>query len=602
MAVERRKIISALVLMAMAVPLVISSRRSGFDRWSSSENFHEEGDRLYVLANSVRTLEASCEQYPYFDFPFCPAGETINYAKKSLKQVLAGDCHAVTKYELKFREDANDKILCDKSLRKDDVEKFKDAIRRNFVYEMAYNNFTLRESVGFIDDDGSSRTQPRYFLVPSIDFHVHYSENQVTEMYISGNPHFNVDITEAADIKVNFSYSVYWYGTEVDGDTSLPLNKTLHEKDHRPKNDDDHKWMSALMIWANVTLLWVGLILIVTLPYLMKYLMRCSNREGGHSKCPQYIRGDTCICPKYTSLLGAILGNGIQLLISICIFFILAYRGFLHPCDLESLCSVILRTYCFTSVVAGYKATSFHGQFTPVGWKECTFQAGTVYFIPALTTAVIANGLVITRSGMSAVPELGIICENLVVWGLVTVVLVSLGGTLAHCFRTESEAPCTTRRLPRDIPLESWYMKTPAQMLFGALLPSIAMFPEMDNIYASLWHFKICGAFHLMLTSFIVVITLTVVVAIVTTSYQFAKHDHQWWWRSVLCGGSPAIFMFVYGIYFFSRVPNVGDATLLRFLGYNACISYAFFLILGTTGFYASYFVFHSTYPQEKHE
>lgn len=198
----------------------------------------------------------------------------INYAKRSLKQVLAGDCHAVTKYELKFREDAKDKILCDRSLRKDDVEKFKDAIRRKLVYEMAYNNFTLRESVGFIDDDGSSRTQPRYFLVPSIDFHVHYSENQVTEMYISGNPHFNVDITEAADIKVNFSYSVYWYDTEVDGDTSLPLNETLHEKDHRFKNDDDHKWMSALMIWANVTVLWVGLILIVTLPYLMKYLMR----------------------------------------------------------------------------------------------------------------------------------------------------------------------------------------------------------------------------------------------------------------------------------------------------------------------------------------
>ncbi|XP_024024802.1 transmembrane 9 superfamily member 4 [Morus notabilis] len=386
---------------------------------------------------------------------------------------------------------------------------------------MAYNNFTLRESVGFIDDDGSSRTQPRYFLVPSIDFHVHYSENQVTEMYISGNPHFNVDITEAADIKVNFSYSVYWYGTEVDGDTSLPLNKTLHEKDHRPKNDDDHKWMSALMIWANVTLLWVGLILIVTLPYLMKYLMRYD-------------------------------------------FFFDFMPSSKLPVDI-------------------YSAEIF----------TCT---------AALTTAVIANGLVITRSGMSAVPELGIICENLVVWGLVTVVLVSLGGTLAHCFRTESEAPCTTRRLPRDIPLESWYMKTPAQMLFGALLPSIAMFPEMDNIYASLWHFKICGAFHLMLTSFIVVITLTVVVAIVTTSYQFAKHDHQWWWRSVLCGGSPAIFMFVYGIYFFSRVPNVGDATLLRFLGYNACISYAFFLILGTTGFYASYFVFHSTYPQEKHE
>ena len=53
-------------------------------------------------------------------------------------------------------------------------------------------------------------------------------------------------------------------------------------------------------------------------------------------------------------------------------------------------------------------------------------------------------------------------------------------------------------------------------------------------------------------------------------------------------GGSIAIFMFAYGLYFYARASARISMNLLQFLGYNACIFYAVFLILGTIGFYAS--------------
>lgn len=58
--------------------------------------------------------------------------------------------------------------------------------------------------------------------------------------------------------------------------------------------------------------------------------------------------------------------------------------------------------------------------------------------------------------------------------------------------------------------------------------------------------------------------------------------------RSVLCGGSTAIFMFGYAIYFYLKSTMEGLMQLTFFVSYNACMSYAFFLVLGTLSFRTS--------------
>lgn len=72
--------------------------------------------------------------------------------------------------------------------------------------------------------------------------------------------------------------------------------------------------------------------------------------------------------------------------------------------------------------------------------------------------------------------------------------------------------------------------------------------------------------------------------------------------RSVLCGGAPAIFMFSYGICFFARSNMRGFMQLSFFLGYNACICYAFFLMLGTVSFRASFMFVSHIYHAVKSE
>lgn len=102
----------------------------------------------------------------------------------------------MTKYDLRFMEKTENKILCEKSLTKDELARFKFAIELYFFYEMAYNNFVLRGNVGLFETEWSSLPLPRYLLFTHIDFHVRYLENNVTSIDIVSVP-YNVDITEA---------------------------------------------------------------------------------------------------------------------------------------------------------------------------------------------------------------------------------------------------------------------------------------------------------------------------------------------------------------------------------------------------------------------
>ncbi|KAF4364214.1 hypothetical protein F8388_000166 [Cannabis sativa] len=607
-------LVSLLVLMAMLLPLVISSRKfSTLHPVGPPRGKIYQGYKIPIFANRLRSLENRCDKYPYFDFPFCPPAESQIEKISSFEELLAGDCFILTQYELQFRKNIDTKTLCEKTLTEDEARKFRSAIERNLMYEMSYNKHLFRGMVGKIvyEENGKKLTTPKYFLVTHIHFYVKYWRTHVKDISVLSNYSSSVDIAELAANKVKFTYSVRW--VEEPENLGQSSGDTLFDEELMRVREAGGLWNSKVLYWGIVTLVWVGLILTVTVPYLINYLdrydhlyCRFCSRDQDHSDCrvnnQHPVHGDNCKCPPYTSLLGAVLGNGIHLLAMVCIFFILAYRGSLNFCNFKSLSSQIMRTYCFTSFILGYKATSFHSRFTSIGWNECILQAGTLYFIPAISTVLIAYGLVIMEFGISEVAELGGIFQNIVDWGLVTSVVVILTGIIArHYFQPESQPICPTRNLQRETRQQPWYTKTEFQFLFGGLVPFIVILPKMDNIFASLWNFKICNTFQPLITSFITLVITNVFLAIGFTARQISWNDHHWWWRSVLRGGAPAIFMFCYGIYFFSRI-NMDESLMLRILGYHVCMSYALFLILGTISYYASAFGFYCTFHQQKHE
>ncbi|KAK7816782.1 transmembrane 9 superfamily member 5 [Quercus suber] len=202
------------------------------------------------------------------------------------------------------------------------------------------------------------------------------------------------------------------------------------------------------------------------------------------------------------------------------------------------MCILFIVIYGITSWFSGYKATSFHSGFTTRGWMECVIQTGALYPVPVILS-VLAMAI---RSLLATTTFYFIISF------FVAIRLLTWGGRFGQTSINESKITCSTIHFQSEIPDQAWYMRTPAQMFLGGLLPFSIIYSMMDDIYASL---------------------------------------------SVFRGGSIAIFMYAYDLYFYARADSIISMNLLEFLGYNACIFYAVFLILGTIGFYASSIGFH---------
>ncbi|GMN39482.1 hypothetical protein TIFTF001_008709 [Ficus carica] len=477
-------------------------------------------------------MQTSDKGRPYFDLPFCPPGEPINNREKSLAEILSGDCFTNTQYEIRFNVSTFDNLFCEKTLTRAEVAKFRDAITADFGYEMGFGSWLFRGRVGAIDNSEESR--PRYYLVTLLNFVPSNTGNQVKKILVFDNFNSAVDTTEDVEIEVKFTYSVYW--------TELLLN----EKHFLWTTRSRHSLMS-LIFWHSAVCFLFGLLLVLLLASYFTGSLTSYFRGAG-------IHGNDCNCPPYSSLLGAFLGSGIQLLITACILLYMAYsRRTLHPSNL-------ILTYCLPYVVSGYKAVAFHLRFTSLERMHFP-NRNSVLHSSILDSFFALNGA-----------------------------LSLLGGVIAYVLKGTSEALCSTRTtIPkREILPQPCYRKTPVQMLLGGLPPFVYVIKSMDNIYASLMHFKVCGVFSTVFSSFLLLIISTVFTAIAFACLiDRSKDDYRWWWRSALRGGSTAIYMFLYCIYFASRV-DIEAPFLVVYLGYNAGIFYALFLILGTISFYVS--------------
>lgn len=170
-------------------------------------------------------------------------------------------------------------------------------------------------------------------------------------------------------------------------------------------------------------------------------------------------------------------------------------------------------------------------------------------------------------------------------------------------------------------------------MCMAGFLPFSAIYIELYYIFASVWGHKVYTIYSILFIVFIILIIVTAFITIALTYFQLAVEDHEWWWRSVLCGGSTGksktapfficicvcacvrmllLFLFlsrrpfknsrwsgnylftglfIYGYcfyYYYARSDMTGFMQTSFFFGYMACVCYAFFIMLGTVGWRAS--------------
>jgi Endomembrane protein 70 len=99
-----------------------------------------------------------------------------------LGEHIVGDRRETSPYEITFQDSVDWRLLCKKTLRKDELQRFKDVIHDNYFFEMFIEDLPMWGYVGDAMDediiigevDGS-----KTYLFPHLHFYLGYNEDQI---------------------------------------------------------------------------------------------------------------------------------------------------------------------------------------------------------------------------------------------------------------------------------------------------------------------------------------------------------------------------------------------------------------------------------------
>ncbi|KAI4365802.1 hypothetical protein MLD38_021759 [Melastoma candidum] len=571
-------LVVAVVFLAAACPDLASA--------DSSDHRYKEGDPVPLYANKVGPFHNPSETYRYFDLPYC-SPDDVKDKKEALGEVLNGDRLVSAPYKLEFMKDKDVQVVCSKDLSKEEVAQFRSAISKDYYFQMYYDDLPIWGFIGKVDKENKDPNEHKYYLYKHIHFDILYNDDRVIEINARTNPDTLVDLTEDREVNVAFVFSAKWK------ETDIPFEKRMDKyskSSFRPHHLEIH-WFSIVNSCVTVLLL-TGFLATILMRVLkndfVKYAHDEESAEDQEETGWKYIHGDVFRFPAYKSFFTAAVGSGTQLFTLTVFIFLLALVGVFYPYNRGALFTALVVIYALTSGVAGYTATSMYCQLEGTNWVRNLLLTGFLFCGPLFLTFCFLNTVAIAYKSTAALP-FGTIVVIVLIWTLVTSPLLILGGIAGKNSKAEFQAPCRTTKYPREIPPLPWYRGALPQMAMAGFLPFSAIYIELYYIFASVWGHRIYTIYSILFIVFIILLIVTAFITVALTYFQLAAEDHEWWWRSFLCGGSTGLFIYGYCLYYYyARSDMSGFMQTSFFFGYMACICYGFFLMLGTVGFRAA--------------
>ncbi|KAL0381156.1 UNVERIFIED_CONTAM: Transmembrane 9 superfamily member 2 [Sesamum angustifolium] len=498
-----------------------------------SDHTFKAGDPVPLYANKVGPFHNPSETYRYFDLPFCLPAH-MKEKREALGEVLNGDRLVSAPYTLDFLQDKSSEVVCNKKLDKDEVAQFRSAVAKDYYFQMYFDDLPIWGFLGKVEkEEKSDPSEYKYYLFKHLHFEIFYNKDRVIEINARTDPNALVDVTEDKEINVEFMYSVKWK------ETNTPFEKRMEkysQSSSLPHHLEIH-WFSIINSCVTVLLL-TGFLATILLRVLKNDFVKYAHDEeiadDQEETGWKYIHGDVFRYPRHKSLFAAALGSGTQLFALTIFIFVLALVGVFYPYNRGALFTALVVIYSLTSGIAGYASAAFYCQLEGTNWVRNLLLTGSLFCGPLFLAFCFLNTVAIAYHATAALP-FGTIVVIFLIWALVTSPLLLLGGSLERIVR--------------------WSFMLPV---------------ALQNIQGRYQHYL---AF----------------ITVALTYFQLVAEDHEWWWRSFLCGGSTGIFIYSYCLYYYyARSDMSGFMQTSFFFGYMACICYGFFLMLGTVGFRAA--------------
>jgi len=332
---------------------------------------------------------------------------------------------------------------------------------------------------------------------------------------------------------------------------------------------------------------------------ISKYNQLETQEEAQEESGWKLVHGDVFRSPSNSDLLCVYVGTGVQFFGMILVTMIFAALGFLSPSNRGGLMTAMLLLWVLMGLGGGYSSGRLYKMFKGPEWKKIALK--TAFMFPAIAFSIffVLNALIWGQRSSGAVP-FGTMFALVFLWFGISVPLVFLGGHFGY--KTPlAEDPVKTNKIARQIPDQPWYMNSVFSVLIGGILPFGAVFIELFFILTSIWLHQFYYIFGFLFIVFIILIVTCAEITIVLCYFQLCSEDYHWWWRSYLTSGSSALYLFLYAaFYFFTKLEITKQVSGVLYFGYMLLLSYGFFVVTGTIGFYSCFWFIKLIYSSVK--
>jgi len=521
----RRRISAAAAAAAAAVGAVVAATiapaTDAFYLPGIAPVDYQEGYALTVYANKL-TSPKDHVPFDYYSMGYCQpkSGKKPRSTHLSLGQVLVGERHEATDYELLMRVDDQCKQLCQKELTVDEVDTFVKRVDLDYLTKMNLDNmpiimrgptqtgeevFQLGYPVGFPVNGSAERCLFNHlsFKVmvhkPSFSGAGIYSPPNGEEVFrvvgfevtpesidggcsarVAGETPKHACVKEGQAATMNWTYGVTFQESNIEWATRWDplLNATPGVR--------EIQWFSiinSLMIALFLTAM-VALVLLRTV-YLdfARYNSMDNEEEVQEESGWKLIHGDVFRPPRAAGMLSVFVGSGTQLIAMMTVTLAFAVLGFLSPANRGGLLTALLTCWVFTSSFCGYHAAKLYTNLGGENKKAVTL--GSAFFFSSVAFSVFfsLNLLLWLNGSTGAVPFLTLLLL-LLLWFGISVPLNVLGAYAGYKAKA-IEWPVRTNQIPREIPHSS----TVPPMVFAVfcgVLPFGTVFLELVFVLNSL--------------------------------------------------------------------------------------------------------------------
>ncbi|MCJ1364852.1 hypothetical protein MMC16_003969 [Acarospora aff. strigata] len=422
-----------------------------------------------------------------------------------------------------------------------------------------------------------------------------------------GSPDVPLVLDEDGETSVTFTYSVSWRESPTAWATRW--DKYLHVFD--PKIH----WFSLISSGVIVIFL-TGVVGMILLRALKKDITRynrldafnlddlsgtAADMEDGVQEDSGWklVHGDVFRTPKYTLLLSVFLGNGAQLFVMTGITIAFALFGFLSPSNRGYLGTVMILSYTLFGFIGGYVSARVYKSFGGEAWKRNIALTPTLIPSIVFATFFLLNLFLWAKQSSGAVPFLTMLVL-VGIWFIISVPL-SFAGSWVGFRQPPISTPVRTNQIPRQIPPSTSYLRPIPSMLVAGILPFGVIFDELYFIMNSIWFSRVYYMFGFLFVCYGLMIMTCAAVTVMMVYFLLCSENYHWQWRSFVIAGASGGYVFVYALlYWLTRLSLSSVVGGVLYVGYSALISFLFFVLTGTIGFFSSWAFVHKIYGSIK--